>query len=156
MLISSKFPKIIAGRTKCPRGLRVWDLCRRHCVTKTTLFLDIYLLRWKLHCNGLITIKLSVTVFINDFILTFRREKSMGQAGVWWSGNAWERHSRIFFTFCFEMSLKLLSNAYFWACVPTPFLLALRSWGQVITIRPVHSAKVLQLSPNVNCHPILL
>jgi len=42
-----------------------------------------------------------------------------------WGGNAWERRSHTFFTFCFEMSLKLLSNAYFWVCVPTPFLLAL-------------------------------
>jgi len=28
--------------------------------------------------------------------------------------------------------------------------------GQAITIQPVHSLKVLQLSSNVNCHPILL
>jgi len=28
--------------------------------------------------------------------------------------------------------------------------------GQVITIPPVHSLKVLQFSPDVNCHPILL
>jgi len=51
-------------------------------MAKTTFFLDIYLLLLKLHCNGLIIIMLSVTVFINDFILTFRREKSLGQAGV--------------------------------------------------------------------------
>jgi len=31
-------------------------------MAKTTFFLDIYLLRLKLHCNGLITIMLSVTV----------------------------------------------------------------------------------------------
>jgi len=31
MLIVSKFPQSIAGRTKCPRGLGVWDLCHRHC-----------------------------------------------------------------------------------------------------------------------------
>jgi len=48
---------------------------------------------------------LSLTVFINEFILTYRREKSL---------------------------------------------------SRVITIRPVHSLKVLQLSSNVNCHPILL
>jgi len=47
---------------------------------------------------------LSVTVVINDFILTFRRQKSL---------------------------------------------------GQVIAIQPVRSLKVLQLSSNVNCHPIL-
>jgi len=29
MLIISKFPKSIAGCTKCPRGLRVWDPCHR-------------------------------------------------------------------------------------------------------------------------------
>jgi len=154
MLIISKFAKSISGRTKCLRGLRVWDLCRwsgtpglprlpfelpteevikancslsaplsiwpknrfprhfwsRHfdfrlshqahssdavpsdlaefhvvalvwplhrsyCLATTTFFLDIYLLRLKVHCNGLITIILSVTVFINDFLLTFRREK---------------------------------------------------------------------------------
>jgi len=74
-------------------------------MAQTTLFLDIYLLRLKLHFNGLITIMLSVTAFINDFILTFRREKSL---------------------------------------------------GQVITIRPVYSVKVLQFSSNVNCNPILL
>jgi len=33
-----------------------------------------------MHCNGLITIMLSVTVFINDFILTFRREKKRGSS----------------------------------------------------------------------------
>jgi len=54
----------------------------------------------------LITIMLSVTVVINDFILTVRREK--------------------------------------------------KSMGQAITIQPLHSLKVLQLSSNVNCHPILL
>jgi len=32
MLIISKFPKIIAGRTKCCRGVGVWDLCHRHCL----------------------------------------------------------------------------------------------------------------------------
>jgi len=82
MLIISKFPKSIAGRarTQCSRGLGVWDLCRRHCLATTTLFLYIYLLRLKLHCNSLlITIMLRVTVVIIDFILTFRRKKSLGQ-----------------------------------------------------------------------------
>jgi len=36
MLIISKLPKSIAGRTKCLRGLRVWDLCHRHCLATTT------------------------------------------------------------------------------------------------------------------------
>jgi len=79
MLIISKFPKNIAGRTKCSHGLRVWDPCHRHSLA-TTFFLDIYLLRLKLPCNGLITIMLSVTIFINDFILTFRREKKLGSS----------------------------------------------------------------------------
>ena len=79
MLIISKFPESIAGHTNSSRGLGVWDLCHRHCLATTTFFLNIYLLRLKLHCNGLITIMLSVTVFINDFILTFRRKKSLGQ-----------------------------------------------------------------------------
>jgi len=80
MLIISKFPKSIAGRTKCSRGLGVWDLCHRHCLATTTFFLDIYLIRLKLHCNGLITTMLSVSVSINDFILTLRWKKSLGQA----------------------------------------------------------------------------
>ena len=79
MLIVSKLPKSIAGRTKCPRVLRVWDLRHRHCFATTTFFLDSYLLQFKLHCNGLITIILSVTVFINDFILAFPRKRSLGQ-----------------------------------------------------------------------------
>ena len=79
MLIISKFPKSIAGHKKCSCGLGVWDLCHRHCLATTTFYLDIYLLRLKLHCNGLITIMLSVTVFINDCILTFRRKKSLDQ-----------------------------------------------------------------------------
>ena len=79
MLVISKFPKSIAGRTKCSRGLGIWDLCHRHCLATTTFFLDIYLTRVKLHCNGLITFMFSVTVFTNDFILTFRRRKSLGQ-----------------------------------------------------------------------------
>jgi len=79
MLIISKFPKSIAGRTKCSRGLGVWDLCHRHCLATTTFFIVIYLLRLKLHYHGLITVMLSVTVFINDFVLTFRRKKSLGQ-----------------------------------------------------------------------------
>jgi len=74
MLIISKFPKSIAGHTKCYRGLGVWDLCHTHCLATTAFFLDIYLLRLKLHYNGLITIMFSVTVFINDFIWTFRRK----------------------------------------------------------------------------------
>jgi len=77
-VIVSKSPKSIAVRTKCPRGLRVWDLCHRYCLATTTFFLDIYVVRLKLHCYGLITIMLSVTVFINYFILTFRREKKFG------------------------------------------------------------------------------
>jgi len=36
-----KIPKSIVGRTKCPRGLRVWDLCHRHCLSTTAFFLDI-------------------------------------------------------------------------------------------------------------------
>jgi len=37
----------------------------------------------------------------------------------------WERRSYTFFTFCFEMSMKLFQNGYFFGCVPTPFLLDL-------------------------------
>jgi len=36
MSINSKFAKSIAGRTKCPRGLRVWGLCHGHCLATTT------------------------------------------------------------------------------------------------------------------------
>jgi len=79
MWIISKFLKSRAGRTKCSRGLGVWDLCHRHSLATTTCFLDTYLLRLKLHCKSLITVMLSVTVFINDFILTFRRKKGLGQ-----------------------------------------------------------------------------
>jgi len=32
MLLISKCPKSIGGRTKCSRGLGVWDLCHRHCL----------------------------------------------------------------------------------------------------------------------------
>jgi len=39
MLIISKFPKSIADRTICARGRRVWDLCHRHCLWITALFL---------------------------------------------------------------------------------------------------------------------
>jgi len=37
----------------------------------------------------------------------------------------WERHSHTFFTFCFEMNLKLFLNGCFLGCVSTLFLLAL-------------------------------
>jgi len=74
-----KIPRKHCGPHKSSRGLGVWDLCHRHCLATTTFFLNIYLLRLNLHCNGLITIMLSVTVFINDFTLTFRRKKSLGQ-----------------------------------------------------------------------------
>jgi len=69
-MLISKFPKSIAGRTKCPR--------RQHasCVFETTAFiLDIYLLRLNMHCAGTITIMWSIKVFIIYFTLTCRREK---------------------------------------------------------------------------------
>jgi len=67
MLIISKFPKSIAGCTKCPRG--------RHAarVFETPDFiLDMNLLRLSMHCAGSITMMWSVNVFINDFTLTCR------------------------------------------------------------------------------------
>jgi len=39
MLINSKLPKSIAGCTKCPLELRVWDLCRRNCLSTAASFL---------------------------------------------------------------------------------------------------------------------
>jgi len=74
MLIISKFPKSIAGCTKCPRG--------RHAarVFETPEFiLDIYFLRLSMHCAGSITIMRSVNVFINDFTLICRRKKQSCQ-----------------------------------------------------------------------------
>jgi len=58
-MLISKFPKSIAGRTKCPR--------RQHaaCAFEIPVFiLDIYLLRLKTHCTGSTTIMWSVKVFI--------------------------------------------------------------------------------------------
>jgi len=74
MLIISKFPKSIAGCTKCSRG--------RHAarVFKTPEFiLDIYFLRLSMHCAGSITIMRSVNIFINDFTLICRRKKQSCQ-----------------------------------------------------------------------------
>jgi len=67
-------PHKMPSRAVCFRPLS-W-----HSLATTTFFLDIYLLRLKLHCNGLLQIVLSVAVFINDFILTFRREKRIGSS----------------------------------------------------------------------------
>ena len=81
--LNVKFPKSIAGRTKCSRGPhatcrpRVWDPCHRHCLATVTFFLDICLLPSNLPCDGLITVIMwNVNAFINDFTLTCRREKS--------------------------------------------------------------------------------
>jgi len=71
MLIISKFPRNIAGCTKCPRGryaARVFEI--------PEFILDIYLLRLSMHCAGSITIMWNVNVFINDFILTCKRKIS--------------------------------------------------------------------------------
>jgi len=71
MLIISKFPKSIAGCTKCPRGQHAVP------VFETPEFiLDIYLLRLSMHCAGSITIMCSVNLFINDFRLTCRRKNN--------------------------------------------------------------------------------
>jgi len=71
-MLISKFPKSIAGRTKCPR--------RQHAARafETPAFiLDIYLLRLNTHCAGSTTIMWSVKVFIICFTLTCRREKKV-------------------------------------------------------------------------------
>jgi len=70
MLIISKFPKSIAGCTKCRRGrhaARVFEI--------PEFILGIYLLQLSMHCAGSITIMWSVNVFINDFTLTCRRKR---------------------------------------------------------------------------------
>jgi len=72
MLNITKFPKSIAGCTKCPRGQHA----------ETPEFIPgIYLLRLSMHCAGSITIMWSVNVFINYFILACRRKKTV------WSSN---------------------------------------------------------------------
>jgi len=69
MSIISKFPKSIAGRTKCPRGRYA------ACVFEAPAFiLDIYLLRLNMHRAGSITIMWSVNVFINDITLACRQK----------------------------------------------------------------------------------
>jgi len=45
----------------------------------------------------------------NNFILKFYLHP-----GVSWGGNACERRSNTFSTFCFKMALELFENAYFW------------------------------------------
>jgi len=72
MLIISKFPKSIAGCTKCPRGRHAARVFKTH-----EFILDIYLLRLSIHYAGSITIMGSVNVFINDFTLTCRRKKKV-------------------------------------------------------------------------------
>jgi len=68
MLIISKFPKSIAGCTKCPHAASVFET--------PEFILGIYLLRLSMHCAGSITIMWSVNVFINDFTLTCRGKNS--------------------------------------------------------------------------------
>jgi len=71
MLIIPKFPKTIAGCTKCPRGRHA-----THVFEIPEFLLDIYLLRLSMHCTGSITIMWSIDIFINDFTLTCRRKKN--------------------------------------------------------------------------------
>jgi len=66
-----KLPKKHRGPHKIPLRAACLRPCHRHSLA-TTFFLDIYLLQSKLPCNGLIT--------INDFILTFWREKKHGSS----------------------------------------------------------------------------